>query len=80
MGKYEKVVVYAPVDEISRTEWDEKVNGQKFDCNLVQAKNQLSEICPNIHSMSIETLCNKSNDEEYLTEYWVGVINYINED
>ena len=77
MGNYQKVVVYAPVDEISRTEWDREVNGQKFDCNLAQAKEQLAEICPNIHSMSIETLCNKSNDEEYLTEHWVGVIYYI---
>lgn len=77
MGNYQKVVVYAPVDEISRPEWDEKVNGQKFDCNLSQAKKQLAEISPNIHSISIETLCNKSNDEEYLTEHWVGVIYYI---
>ena len=77
MGNYQKAVVYAPVDEIPRIEWDREVNGQKFDCNLVQAKEQLTEICPNIHSMSVETLCNKSNDEEYLTEHWVGVIYYI---
>lgn len=77
MGNYQKAVVYAPVDEISRTEWDREVNGQKFDCNLAQAKERLAEICQNIHSMSIETLCNKSNDEEYLTEHWVGVIYYI---
>ena len=32
MGKYEKVVVYAPVDEISRTEWDEK---SKWAKNLI---------------------------------------------
>ena len=77
MGNYQKAVVYAPVDEISRTEWDREVNGQKFDCNLAQTKERLAEICPNIHSMSIETLCNKSTDEEYLTEHWVGVIYYI---
>ena len=40
MGKYEKVVVYAPVDEISRPEWDEKVNGQK----IVLTDEQINEV------------------------------------
>ena len=79
MGKYQKVVVYAPVDEISRPEWDRDINGQKFDCDLVQAKKQLAEICPNIGTMSIERFCERNNDELYLTEDWVGVIYIPNE-
>lgn len=79
MGKYQKVVVYAPVDEISRPEWDRDINGQKFDCDLVQAKKQLAEICPNIATMSIERFCERNNDELYLTEDWVGVIYILNE-
>lgn len=80
MGNYEKIVVYAPVDEISRPEWDEKVNGQKFDnCTLTMAIDKIKEFCPNIRTMSIECFCERSNNECYFTEDWVGVIYISNE-
>jgi len=80
MGNYEKIVVYAPVDEISRPEWDRDINGQKFDnCTLTMAIDKIKEFCPNIRTMSIECFCERSNDEYYFTEDWVGVIYIPNE-
>lgn len=77
---YRSVLVVAPIDEISRQEWDEKVNKQMFDdCTLTSAIDKIKEFCPNIRTMSIECFCERSNDECYFTEDWVGVIYIPNE-
>ena len=77
---YRSVLVYAPKEEISRQEWDEKVNKQMFyDCTLTSAIDKIKEFCPNIKTMSIECFFELSNDECYFTEDWVGVIYIPNE-
>lgn len=77
---YHSVLVFAPIDEISRQDWDEKVNQQMFDnCTLTSAIDKIKEFCPNISTMSIECFCERSNNELYFTEDWVGVIYIPNE-
>lgn len=77
---YHSILVFAPIDEISRQEWDEKVNQQMFDnCTLTSAIDKIKEFCPNISTMSIECFCERSNNEWYFTEDWVGVIYIPNE-
>lgn len=77
---YHSILVFAPIDEISRQEWDEKVNQQMFDnCTLTSAIDKIKEFCPNISIMSIECFCERSNNEWYFTEDWVGVIYIPNE-
>ena len=77
---YRSVLVYAPKEEISRQEWDEKVNKQMFDdCTLTSAIDKIKEFCPNIRTMSIECFSELSNDECYFTRDWVGVIYIPNE-
>lgn len=77
---YRSVLVYAPKEEISHQEWNEKVNKQMFDdCTLTSAIDKIKEFCPNIRTMSIECFCELSNDECYFTRDWVGVIYIPNE-
>ena len=77
---YHSLLVFAPIDEISRQDWDKKVNKQMFDnCTLTSAIDKIKEFCPNISTMSIECFCERSNNEWYFTEDWVGVIYIPNE-
>lgn len=77
---YRNVLVYAPKEEISCQEWDEKVNKQMFyDCTLTSAIDKIKEFCPNIKTMGIECFCELNNGECYFNNDWVGVIYIPNE-
>lgn len=82
MKDYAPIIVTTPIDDISRQEWDEKVNGQHFntDCNISAAISKIKEFCPNVKQMSLQQLCNQLNDEEFfptnldIGNSWFGVI------
>jgi hypothetical protein len=82
MKDYKPIIVTTPIDDISRQEWDEKVNGQYFDtdCDISAAISKVREICPNVQQMSLQHLCNQLNDEEFfptnldIGNSWFGVI------
>lgn len=82
MKDYKPIIVTTPIDDISRQEWDEKVNGQYFDtdCDISAAISKVREICPNVQHMGLHHLCSQLNDEECfpsglnIGNSWFGVI------
>ena len=65
MKQYQPMIVYAPFDDVSREDWENKVNGKHFDCGSTQAIEQIKEFCPNIESGSIKWLCDNLNEFDF---------------